>query len=143
MPASGTRPSRAKDGQKKAFSADDDDVARQREAHARADRGAVDRRDDRKAKAAQPQDQRVHETAHFEMRALSCLQRLQIDRVQIEAAAEHLVAAGDHDGASTAVAFLDLIEREVHRTDDADIDGVADGRPLNTQRRDAVGNGEG
>ncbi len=143
MPASGTRPSRAKDGQKICVLTDDDDVARQREAHARADRGAVDRRDDRKAKAAEAQDQRVHETAHFEMRALPRLQRLQIDRVQIQAAAEHVVAAGDHDGACAAVAFLDLIEREVHRANDGDVDGVADGRSLNTQRCDAVGNGEG
>ena len=143
MPASGTRPEPGEGRAEKGVLADDDDVARQREAHARADRGAVDRGDDRKAKAAEPQDQRVHEAAHLEMRALSCLQRLQIDRVQVQAAAEHIVTAGDHDGACAAVAFLDLIEREVHRADDGDVDGVADGRALNAQRCNAVGNGEG
>ena len=53
-----------------------------------------------------------------------------IDRMQIQAAAKHIIAAGDDDGLGAALAFLYLIERQVHRADDGDIDRVAHRRAL-------------
>ena len=57
---------------------------------------------------------------------LPCLNRLQIDRVQIQAAAKHIVAAGDDHGLSAAFAFLNLVEGQMNGSNDSDVDGIAD-----------------
>ena len=66
----------------------------------------------------------------------------EIDRMQIEPAAKHAVAAGDDDCPRPALSFLDLIEREVHRADDGDVDGVASLGPIDSQGGHAVRHGD-
>jgi hypothetical protein len=60
--------------------------------------------------------------------------------MQIQAAAEDIVAAGDDHGSSAAISLLYLIERQVHRADDRDIDRVAHRRALYRESRNSVGN---
>ena len=103
----------------------DDDIARQRQTHAGTHGGAVDRRHDRESKPAQAKDQRIHEAAHFEMRPLPAFMRFQIDGMKIEAAAKDIVAAGDDHRSGTAFTLLNLIERQMYRANDGDIDRVA------------------
>ena len=71
-----------------------------------ADRRTVDGGDDRKAKSTEAQDQGIHEPAHLEMRPLPRLLGLQVNRMQVQSAAKHVVAAGDHHRARAAVALL-------------------------------------
>ena len=83
---------------------------------------AVDRRDDRKAKSAQSEDQWVHEAPHFEMRPLARLLGLQINRFEIKAAAEDVLAPGQHHRTNPAVALLNLVEGQMQCADDGDVD---------------------
>ena len=117
----------------------DDNVARERETHAGAHGRAVHGGDDGETEAAQAHDQRIHETAHFEC-ALPRFLGFEIYGVQVEPAAEHIVAAGDDDGLGAALAFLNLIERQMDGTNDGDVDCVAGRRTLQGERRHPVGN---
>jgi hypothetical protein len=86
--------------------------------------------------------QGVHEAAHFKMRPLPCLLAFQIDRMQIQAAAKDVITAGYDHGSCAAFPLLYLIERQMHRPDNRDIDRVAHRRALDRQSRNSVGNRE-
>src|ERR1700722_2696061 len=61
--------------------------------------------------------------------------------MQVQTAAEYIVAAGNDHSSSPALALLDLIQGQMHRADNADIDRVAR-RALYRQSRYSVGNRE-
>src|SRR5580658_3236258 len=76
------------------------------------------------------------------MRALPSLCRFQVDGMQVESAAKDIIASSDNHGFRAALAFLDLIERQMYRANDGDIDCVAACRTLQRQGRDTIGYGE-
>ena len=88
----------------------DAQVARGRDDGARADRDAVDRRDDRPAQLADALDERARHARELEQAARVPGEELADDVLDVAAGAEAAPLAGEHDGARVGRA-LERAER--------------------------------
>src|ERR1700732_2965238 len=78
----------------------------------------------------------VHKAAHFEVRALSCVRAMRVDRTKIDSAAKHIIASCDDYRACLTLTCEDAIERVMYGPHNIDVNSVTRGCVMHVQGRD-------